>query len=88
MRRIFKYEVPMGGITPLNIPRAARIVHTDIQSRRVCFWALVDDEMPLQIRRFTVIGTGWEVPLGAVYIGTGQSSDEYVWHIFEIVGGK
>ncbi len=88
MRRIFKYEVPIGGTTPLNIPRGAKVIYTDFQSLRMCFWVLADDEMPLQIRRFTVIGTKEEVPLGAVYIGTGKTNHENVWHIFELVGGK
>lgn len=85
MTRTYKFKVPVGGMVPINIQRDARIVHIDIQGRDVHFWAIIDDDYPLVIRRFIVLGTGWEIPARYKHIGTAQSRDEFVWHLFEFI---
>lgn len=86
MTRMFKFKVPVGGgMTPINIQRDARIVHVDVQGRDVYFWAAIDEDYPLVTRRFTVLGTGLEIPARHKYIGTAQSRDEFVWHLFEFI---
>lgn len=87
MKTIHKYHVPIGVTAPISLPRGTHILNVDIQETGVYFWALIDPELSpheQETRRFTAIGTGWDVHDNWKYIGTGQSSQEFVWHVFEV----
>ena len=46
-------------------------------------WALVDDAKPSEIRKISVVGTGWNIDGNpGTYIGTVQDG-MYVWHVFD-----
>lgn len=49
----------------------------------VVFWTFREDGCPVAPRSFKVIGTGWEVPVGAVHRGTAQVG-QLVWHLLEL----
>lgn len=46
-------------------------------------WALCDDEVAQEQRRFQVVGTGHPLPDGAAYIGSWDAAP-FVWHVVEL----
>lgn len=86
-RRIWKYEVPVGGKRVLVMPKGAKILRVGSASTEtgVTFWADVDDHGEVEARVFIVHGTGHEIPRDHMYVGTVPLA-EYglVWHLFEV----
>jgi len=73
VRKIFKYAVPHGDPTDLQIPRGAKIVCVYWQGDSVKFWAEVNPESFPEVRRFCIVATGQEIPteLGSMRTTTG-----------------
>lgn len=89
-RYIYEYTVPIGGAeTQLLLDEHAEILHVAVQydasflEEAVVFWAYCVDGAPTKPRTFRVIGTGWDVPDGAVHCGTAIQG-YYVWHLMEM----
>ena len=82
MQRVHKYELPSPS-TPLNLPRGAVLLHVAPQRGRLCLWALVTPDAPLEMRHIVVVGTGQDLPdvpltpIGTIFDGP------LVWHAFE-----
>lgn len=87
---MLKYSVRVGEEAIVPLPQHAPILHVACQSsaESVEFWTLVDleqDQSDDDPRKFTILGTGMEVPQNHIYCGTGLSPDgRLVWHLFEI----
>lgn len=82
--RIYRYQVPVGGVHVLAL--AGPVLHVACRDENVVeFWAPHSDELPLQERRFTVVGTGHPVPDGPwQYHGTAIApGGRLVWHLLE-----
>ena len=89
MKAIWKFEVPIEYKFSLSMPRGAEIIAFQTQRYMACIWAIVTtEEEKLEERKFVIYGTGHELrPNPGRYIGTIQNGG-YVWHLFEIKGGK
>jgi hypothetical protein len=59
------------------------IRHFGEQGGNLYLWAEVNPDCAPEMRQFMVIGTGWEVPEGALYWGSVISPSGYVWHLYE-----
>ena len=90
MKTIYKYDLDLGHINRVQIPKGAEILCVQSQkqaSKEVpCLWAIVDTDAPTTYRRFFIFGTGEamnpEYPL--TYIGTFQlKAGALVYHVFE-----
>lgn len=84
MQAIYKYQLTGSGVNEIEMPTGARILSAQFQGKNVCLWALVSVQNKKEVRKFDVIGTGWELEEINLrkYIATVQE-DGYVWHIFE-----
>lgn len=86
--KIYKYKLSSvenldHGIE-LNVLMAlgADILHVDIQNQDLCVWAAIDDRVRSAVRRFKIVGTGFEPP-NHWYIGT-VLCGQFVWHIYDL----
>lgn len=89
MRRVYKYSFE--GFYPcdrieLKIPKNARILSCQMQSKQIVLWCEVDENVTTHEKRaFAITFTGSAVPSGATrFIATVQSaSSGLVYHVFE-----
>lgn len=58
MKSIFKYELPINGISKVIMPEGAKILKISQQGIGVYIWALIDTEAFHHEYRFRIIGTG------------------------------
>lgn len=84
MKTIYKYVLTGRHTTKLELPKGATVVKFDVQESNFCIWAMVDTDSPSEERYFSVVGTGWEIEDGMVYVGTVQVG-LFVWHCLEHV---
>ncbi len=94
MRKIYRYELPVDGeVHTLDMPlyyvnqgfRRVEAIRDDL----VEFWIQTDRADTLAHgpyeRRFTVLGTGQDVPDGAwVHGTTARTQSGHVWHLCEV----
>lgn len=85
MKTIHKYTLDVVGERTIQMPENAEFLSVQVQHGEICMWFLVDTGEAEISRKFTVIGTGWEMPNQAVqHLGTVQmEGGSLVWHIFE-----
>lgn len=84
-KTIHKYQIEKFGITNVPMPEGAEILTAKMQSKKLCIWAIVDTDKPLQDRKLFCYGTGHPIPDSVTkqcHIGT-VIDDGYVWHVFE-----
>ena len=86
MSVVLKYQ--LGPITTLDLPPHSRVraVGRDANGTP-SIWIEAEHAEPGATRwRFMVIGTGWDVPAAAAYVGTIFPTDLYpeVWHVYEV----
>jgi hypothetical protein len=67
------------------MPKGSSALSFDIQKGRFTLWALVDPkEEMLQLRRFEIVGTGYDTERRSFeYCGT-VNDGPFVWHLFEV----
>lgn len=92
--RVFKYEPDdtdrVGFMLHFTLPKGARVINVDFQHGDPVIWAIVDSEAaPSEPFHLTVVGTGWELPIG--FLGAWKhwrtvEADSYVWHVFVNIG--
>jgi len=88
MRTIYKYPIQITGeVQKIEMPQNGRICDFQEQGTHPTLWVEVNTEMPTEIRKFQIFGTGVEIPdpddHNYCYRGTVQRGI-YVWHLFEI----
>lgn len=96
--RILRFKLS-GDRTVLSMPADARVLSVAVKpgDDHVSLWAICPSGEPTgpEIRRFQVIGTGWnvELPAAAIYLGTAiettpgfapQRPQTFCWHVFEM----
>ena len=86
MRTIYKYDISgvFGGDVSVVMPKRSKVLSVQYQGTSLCVWAAVRTGFEVGWRKFSVFGTGQEVPdryLGWEHVGTVQQGS-YVWHIF------
>jgi hypothetical protein len=89
MRTIWKFVLSLDE-NVYQIPQGAQILYVREQAGDPCVWALVDSDAALVRRRFSIIGTGDELPRpiedgmgGDYYIGSAHCGP-FVWHVFDL----
>ncbi len=82
MRTVWKYTFTNAVMT-FAIPAGARILVVQMQGALPQLWAEVDTLELNTTRTFVLVGTGNEVPLRGVYVGTVQD-DHLVFHVYEV----
>lgn len=86
MRAVWKFTVRIGGVTDLDMPKGATLLHVQVQRATPCLWALVDPTAEKEKRSFCWVGTGHPMDIDGDYVGTIQSPDEtLVFHLFEVM---
>lgn len=86
MQRVFKYGVECADTFTIELPKNASILSLQIQNYMPYIWVLVNEEMPMETRRFRLVGTGHDIKERIIeFIGTFQMQDgKLVFHLFEI----
>jgi hypothetical protein len=78
-KTILQYTLHLVGPNILDIPQDAEILKVMAQpairptltrDADLCIWAMVDTELPVEPRKFTVIGNGQPVPQLSRYLGS------------------
>jgi hypothetical protein len=82
VRTIFKYPLLHGIDNVLHMDKCGVVRRVGVQEN-VCIWVEVCTNADQSARRFRVVGTGQEIPMGGVYAGS-CNQDRFVWHVFEI----
>lgn len=83
--KVFKYPVDLIQHFNIQIPHAAKLLSFQVQDNVPMIWALVDENQPLEERKFRVAGTGHPIDDSVkAYVGTIQMANGLVWHLFEI----
>lgn len=86
MKTVFKY-VLRDTVNDIQMPTGAQVLHVTEQNNMVCIWAAVDESVPVETRRFLMVGTGHrEVPDDAAYCGSAHIYTDravLVLHVFE-----
>lgn len=62
MRKVYKYVLPVDTDCKVDMPVGAEILNIGVQNGDLCAWVLVEVDMPYETRRFSVFGTGHEIP--------------------------
>lgn len=92
MHTIWKYELDIGEVLPVEMPRGAKVRYVGMQGDQLCVWAQVDSDQPLVKRVFAVHGTGHTIRPTArengtelpTYLGTFMMyGGELVFHVFD-----
>lgn len=86
MKKVYKYSIaPSPDPIKVMLPRGAQILHLDEDGfGRLCYWALVDPEEKEEEEVYLYcIGTGWEVGIDFLYVGSVVTAAGYVWHLFK-----
>lgn len=86
---IHKFSIPLKSIFTIEMPKGAKILKVDVQSKKPRFWALVNDKNELHLRKFHLISTGEKIRLPVTstldYISTFQlDKSAEVYHLFEV----
>lgn len=89
MKIIYKYRITFEHNQTILIPSGGKILHVDEQEGEIYIWIEVDTSNKVEERKFTVFGTGNQMPeekenikyqhLGTVKINNGA----LIWHIYE-----
>lgn len=89
MKTIWKYEIwkyepdRLKEHQGIQMPRNSNILDVQLQDGVPVFWATVDQDLPMEERRFLLLRTGEEMPEYPIhYIGTLQIGTA-VYHLFE-----
>jgi hypothetical protein len=86
MQKVFKYELDICSIIQnqkIELPMGFKILAVQNQNNKITFWAKVDSANFTKPRRFSVVGTGWELGnmQGFEYVGTVQIG-AFTWHVY------
>ena len=58
MKRIYKYGTEIEKHFTIDMPKGAEILSAKLQNGKPFMWALVDNDAPLETRKFRLAGTG------------------------------
>lgn len=87
MKTIYRYPIEWNGFTTVKIPRGAKILHAGTQYGHMGIWAVIDTEIPWELRKFLSVGTGYDLTDintdNMVHIGSVSLNDSYMYHIFD-----
>lgn len=85
MSRIHKYTFTERGVLHVSLPEGARFLSVGAQGYAVAVWALGDFDalLPEELHHLVAVYTGAQFnPDGWTFLGTAQTSDGLVHHVF------
>lgn len=86
-KAIWKYELEITGKQTLHLPIGAEMLCVQMQGVTPCLWALVKPYGVTEDRYIETFGTGHNIGcdmgIDRAYIGTYQTIDKLVFHVFE-----
>ena len=89
MMSVWKYAIPQPLMDRFTVvmPEGAKVLCIQLQYGRPCLWALVDAAAKVEERRFYIVVTGHDADgvENMTYIGTFQTAEDLVLHVFEAV---
>jgi hypothetical protein len=83
MKQIWKYEIPLEKSFRLDVPSHNLVLSVQMQNEVPCVWILVDPDAPKEPKLFHLYWTGVDLGWIGKFIGTIQTPDGLVWHLFE-----
>lgn len=87
MATILKFPLKIQDQQTLKLPGGTRFLSVQYQNDVLCLWAFVQPAVSPMVRTIRIVGTGHDVETDFMnrhtYIGTSQSADGLVWHVFE-----
>ena len=81
-RTIWKFTIALTDEPSVQMPEGAEVIHFDNQDGTPTIWAVVDPDAPLEVRHFSLRGTGHRMNGAGRHIGTAFQGP-FVWHLFE-----
>lgn len=84
MMKIWKFPLKIGR-TEVKMSEGAKVLDVQLQNGKLIAWVTADWDRPRVTRKFQMVGTGHEVPEGAIATVQGEVFGPYTWHIFEVV---
>ena len=88
MPTIHKFTLSPEELNEIRLPADAEILTVQNQRNKICMWVKLDKSSQRVVRKFSVLGTGWDIvsKYKLKYIGTVQLEDGLlVFHVFELV---
>lgn len=84
-KSIWKFPFTASDEIDLYIPKGGEVLTVQIQGATPCMWVLVNPKAEIEIRTFSIVGTGHPIKYNlGKYIGTFQLlGGSLVFHIFE-----
>lgn len=83
-KKIWKVKIPDQTCCEREFPVGARIVYAHIQQGEFTFWYEFNtQETKTKLRKFSVFGTGDEIPGSAEYVTTVFDA-HWIWHLYEV----
>ena len=81
--KIYKYELELdlGAVQEIMMHQNSKILCLQSQGGKVCIWAEVDPYQYEDPSQFVFVGTGWDIPAKAEYVGTMQHPP-FVFHLY------
>ena len=80
---IWKFPLEVTDFVSVEMPLNAVVLSVDNQDGALRLWAMVEPDMPKDIRHFYIVGTGNPMPAGLKkFIGT-VLMPTFVCHVFE-----
>ena len=87
MKTIWKFELQPS--CAIEMPAGAELLSVREQGDAICLWALVERDMPTEVRHFVSYGTGHPIPDEPLrFLGTAHLQGALVFHVFEVLANK
>ena len=86
MKRVFKYQLPILEEVELRLPIGAEVIRIDDLGGMIWLWAIIDDELKDETRKFYLYKTGGEmkdIPLKYLGCGAVFIQMELMLYVFE-----
>lgn len=83
-REVWRFDI-LGPDFVVGAPEGAEPVHVGFQNRApysLCVWMLVDPTAPKGMHPLITTATGETIPENAEHVGTAQSPEGLVWHVW------
>lgn len=84
MKIVYKYAVPASQhVFSMSLPKNFKTLRVAYQNERLCMWCEVDPKAEKVETKFSIFGTGQDIPDSAVYVTTWDSGP-FVWHLYRL----
>lgn len=81
-RKIYKYAVPLGSLTTVELPHFSFVVAAGVQNGIPHMWVDMGPYDTTEKRQFYIVGTGHEYAKEDLYTAT-FFDGPFVWHLIE-----